>query len=198
MREQLQREEWEAVVGGNWLNKLGVLVLIIGISLFLGYSLTQLGPAGRVGLGLLASLTLLGAGVLFEPKPRFVMFGRGLIGGGWAGVYFTTYAMHGLDAARIIENPVVAGGALMAVAGGMIVHSLRYNSRVVTGLAYFIGFATLAITPVTTFSLAATVPLAASLLWGRATLLVDRDGRRRSGIDVWNPGNQDRRNRRPS
>lgn len=160
-----RREDWEAIIGGNWLNKLGVLVLVIGISLFLGYSLTQLGPAGRVGLGLAASAMLLVVGMAFERKPGYATFGRGLIGGGWAGIYFTTYAMHGLDAARVITSPLVASSALALVATGMIVHSLRYRSQVVTGLAYFIGFATLAITPVTTFSIAATLPLAASLLF---------------------------------
>jgi hypothetical protein len=164
VREELEREEWEAVVGGSWLNKLGVVVLVIGIALFLGYSLTQLGPAGRVGVGLAARVTLLAAGVGFERKPRYRIFGRGLIGGGWAGLYFTTYAMHALEAARVVANPLVASVALVLVAAGMIVQSLRYRSQVVTGLAYFIGFSTLAITPVTAFSLVATVPLAASLL----------------------------------
>lgn len=159
-----RRLEWEAVIGGNWLNKLGVFVLVVGIALFLGYSFTQLGPAGRVGLGLAASATLLFTGVVFERRAGYAIFGRGLIGGGWAGVYFTTYAMHGLEAARVITSPVAATAALAAVAAGMIGHSLKYRSQVVTGLAYFVGFATLAITPATTFSLVATVPLAMSLL----------------------------------
>ena len=49
----------------------------------------------------------------------------------------------------------------------MIVHSLRYRSQTVTGLAYFIAFATLtpAISEVTTLSVAALIPLAASLLY---------------------------------
>src|SRR5262245_12832330 len=28
--------EWEAVIGGSWLNKLGVLVFVIGLALFVG------------------------------------------------------------------------------------------------------------------------------------------------------------------
>jgi len=51
------------------------------------------------------------------------------------------------------------------VAAGMIVHSLRYRSQTVTGLAYFIAFVTLAITQVTPLSVLALVPLAASLLY---------------------------------
>ena len=51
VRESMQGEEWEAVVGGSWLNKLGVLVLVIGIALFLGYSFTQMAPGAARRLG---------------------------------------------------------------------------------------------------------------------------------------------------
>jgi hypothetical protein len=47
----------------------------------------------------------------------------------------------------------------------MIVHSLRYRSQTVTGLAYFVAFATLAITDMTSLPFLALVPLAASLLY---------------------------------
>ena len=43
---------WEAILGGNWLNKVGVLVLVIGLALFLWYSFGQMGPAGRVTLSI--------------------------------------------------------------------------------------------------------------------------------------------------
>ena len=51
------------------------------------------------------------------------MFARGLIGGGWAAVYFTTYAMHALPAAKVIDNPYLASVLLLAVASAMILHS---------------------------------------------------------------------------
>ena len=38
LRRSIGDQEWEAMVGGNWLNKVGVLVLVIGIALFLGYA----------------------------------------------------------------------------------------------------------------------------------------------------------------
>ncbi len=69
----------------------------------------------------------------------------------------------------MIDNPVFGGALLLAVAAGMILHSLRYKSQTVTGLAYFVAFATLspAVTPasVTAISVIALVPLAASLLF---------------------------------
>lgn len=169
LREQLRKkmggQEWEALVGGNWLNKLGVLVLVIGIALLLSYSFTQTGPAGRVAIGLVMSLAMLGGGIALERREGYRIFARGLLGGGWAALYFTTYAMHALPAARIVENPYLASALLLAVAAGMILHSLRYRSQTVSGLAYFIAFATLALSDVTLFAVIALIPLAGALLY---------------------------------
>ena len=56
-------EEWEALIGGNWVNKIGVFVAVIGIALLLNYAYTQLGAAGRVALSLGASFAMLISGV---------------------------------------------------------------------------------------------------------------------------------------
>ncbi len=73
--------------------------------------------------------------------------------------------MHAVAAARIVESPLAAGALLMAVAAGMIGHSLRYRSQTVTGLAYFIGFVTIAIAEVNALAAPALIPLAVSLLY---------------------------------
>src|ERR1700733_7288781 len=165
LRESMGGREWEAVVGGSWLNKLGVLVLVIGIALLLGYEFTRVGPAGRIATGIALSLTMLIGGVFIERKRAYAIFARGLIGGGWAALYFTTYAMHALPAAKVIDDLYLATALLLAVACGMISHSLRYKSQTVSGLAYFIAFATLALSESTPFSVLALLPLAASLLY---------------------------------
>ena len=157
--------DWEELIGGSWLNKIGVLVLIVGIALLLGYSMTNLGPIGRVALGLAVSAAMLVGGVVLEGRERYRIVARGLIGGGWAGFYFTTFAMHGVEAARIIESPLVGTVLLLAVATGMVLHSMTYRSETVTALAYFVTFATLAITPASRFALFASVPVAGSLLY---------------------------------
>ncbi len=164
LRKQVGDEGWEAMVGGSWLNKVGVLVLVIGIALLLGYEFGRVGPAGRVAIGLGVSLILLIGGVVLERRPVYAIFARGLIGGGWAALYFTTYAMHAVEAARVIENAYAATVLLLAVATGMILHSLRYHSQAVSGLAYFAAFATLALGENTPFSVIALIPLAGSLL----------------------------------
>ena len=158
-------DEWEKVIGGSWLNKLGVLVFVIGVGLLLRYSFGDMSAVGHVSVGLAISISMILGGVILEGRRDYpIYYGRGLIGGGWAALYFTTYAAHGIDSARIIENPVLATALLLAVASAMIVHSLRYRSEVVTGLAYFVAFATLVLTPMTQFAVIASVPLAVSLL----------------------------------
>lgn len=158
------QRDLEAVIGGNWLSKLGVLMLLIGIALFLGFSLTEMGPMGRILTGAATSLALLGAGVVAERKDDYRVLGSALIGGGWAGLYFTVFAAHGVDAARVIDSPGIGFFLLLAVASGMILHSLRYRSQTVTGLAFMAAFLTIAISSLTQFSGLASVPLLLSLL----------------------------------
>ncbi|HVN63377.1 MAG TPA: DUF2339 domain-containing protein [Candidatus Binataceae bacterium] len=165
LRSQIASDEWEAIVGGSWLNKAGVLVLVIGISLFLGQTLAYRGPMARIATGLFASLAMLAGGVMTERRSRYVVAGRGLIGGGWAALYTTAYAAYGFQSARIVHSPSVATMLICIVAAGMIAHSIRYRSEVVTGLAYFVGFFTLVLGPMTEFVLVASVPLVASMLY---------------------------------
>ncbi len=157
--------DWEAILGGNWFAKIGVFVLVVGLATLLRYSFTQFGPGGRVGICLAASCALLACGVIFESRERYQVFARGLLGGGWAGLYVTVYAMHAVEAARVIDSAVAGAILLLVVATGMIVHSLRYRSQTVTGLAYFVAFGTLAITDMSSLPFLALVPLAASLLY---------------------------------
>jgi len=154
----------EALIGGNWLSKLGVLLLLIGIALFVGFSLTEMGPMGRILTGLATSLALLGGGVAAERKESYRALGSALVGGGWAGLYFTTFAAHGVDAARVIDSPGLGFFLLLGVAAGMILHSLRYRNQTVTGLAYMAAFLTIAISSLTQYSAMASIPLLASLL----------------------------------
>src|SRR5690606_19998078 len=99
-----------------------------------------------------------------ERRSGFRNYAYGLVGGGWAGLYFTTFAMHAVPGARILESEIAAVSLLSLVAGGMIVHSLRYRSQTVTSLAYIVAYATLALSPLSGFAIAAALPLAASLL----------------------------------
>jgi uncharacterized membrane protein len=163
-REQMGGEEWETIIGGNWLNKIGTVVLVIGVALFLGYSLRYMGPLGKVATGLGSSLFLLIGGVILERAEKYTFFAKPLIGGGWALLYFTAYASHNIDAAKVIEDSVIGFLLLGLIASGMVLHSLKYRSEVVTGMAYLLGFLTVSISPLSGFSLIASALLAGSLV----------------------------------
>src|ERR1022692_4133528 len=108
---------------------------------------------------------MLVAGVVFERREKYRTFSYGLIGGGWAALYTTVYAMYAIPAAKVLDSALAATVLLLAVAAGMIVHSLKYRSQTVTALAYFLAFVTLAIADVTTFAVVMLIPLVASLLY---------------------------------
>ena len=155
---------WEEWIGRHWLNRIGGLLLVIGITLFVGYSLQQLGPRGRLALGAVVSLGLLGGGVFAQQWQAYRVFSASIVATGWAGLYITAYAAHGIPASRIIEDPAVAMGVMVAVAAGMVSHSLLYRMPLVTALAYLFGFVAIAISPVGSWSAYGCVLLAATML----------------------------------
>ena len=157
-------EAWEVVVGTSWLNKIGVLVFVVGVALLVGYSFTHIGPLGRVAMGFALSLAMLAAGVVAERRETYRNYAYGLIAGGWAGIYFTAFAMHAVPAARVVDNPAIATALLLAISAGMIGHSLRYRAQTVTALAYIAAYAALVLVPLSSFALLASIPLALSVL----------------------------------
>jgi hypothetical protein len=60
--------ELESLIGGRWLNTIGIIVLVIGVAWFLGYSLQYPGPFGRVATGALVGVALLAANAGHDPK----------------------------------------------------------------------------------------------------------------------------------
>ncbi len=150
----------EEALGGNLLNKLGMVVLVFGVALFLTYQWHRLGPAGKVALGYSVGAVILGAGILLERRERYRIIARAGIGGGWALLFFTTYATYHVDAARIIASQVTCLVMMLAVAAAMVLHTLRYRSQVVTGLAFLLGFSTITLSHVNAYSLVAGAILA--------------------------------------
>jgi hypothetical protein len=134
----------EERLGGNWLAKIGVSILVIGVAFFLAPRLLNMGPVGKSLTGIAISLTLLLGGLWLERKPPYRVFARAGISGGWALLFFTTFAMHHFEATRVIDSLLLDLVLMLLVAGGMVLHSLRYNSQTVTGLAFLLAFATLA------------------------------------------------------
>src|SRR5580704_18152892 len=154
----------EEMLGTNWLNKLGIVILVLGVAFFLAYQLKTLGPAGKVLVGFMTSGVMLGTGIWFDRKERYRILARAGIGGGWALLFFTTYAMYHVAAAQVLSSQAVDLVLMLAVAGAMVAHTLRYRSQVVTGLAFLLAFLTVTISHSNVYSLSAGAVLAAGLV----------------------------------
>ena len=150
-------------LGTNWLNRIGIILLVFGVALFLAYQLTHVGALGKIFAGLAVAAALLGGGLWLERRPQYQVFARAFIGGGWALLFLTTYAAHYFDATRLLDSELVDLILLFVVGAGMVLHSLRYQSQVVTGLAFLLAFSTVTLSQITVYSLLATAVLALGL-----------------------------------
>jgi len=118
-------QEWEQILGGNWLARIGVFLLIIGMGFFLKYAFEQnwLGPTARVILGTVAGLGMVGGGHYWHI--RYPIFAQAISGGGIALLYlsiFAAFAFFGLIGFYL------AIGLLLVISVASALLSLRYNA----------------------------------------------------------------------
>jgi len=158
------RENLELKIGRYWLNRLGILSLVLGTAFFLVYSFQYLGPAAKVAMGYGVGAALMILGLRLERKPGLVWYALGLMGGAWAVFYFTTYAMYHVPETRILSSAPIDLVLLLIVAGGAVRHALHHRSQTITMLAFLLGFLTTGISEVTTFTLVSAIILIASLV----------------------------------
>jgi len=154
----------EETLGTNWLNKLGIIILVVGVALFGIYELSAMGPGGKAFISFLVSVLLLGGGIFLEKKETFRVLGRTFIGGGWALLFFSSYGIYHVGAMQILNSLPLDCILMLLVAVAMAVHTLRYRSQFVTGLAFLLGYTTVALSHDTVYSLSAGVILAIGLV----------------------------------
>src|SRR5215472_5193259 len=158
----------EETLGTNWLYKLGIIILVVGFALFGIHELGTLGQLGKAGISYFTALFLLIGGVALEKREQYRLIGRGGIGGGWALLFFSTYAIYYVEAMRVIPKDLqwltVDCVLMLLVAVAMALHTLRYRSQFVTGLAFLLGYFTVALSQNSVYSLSAGVFLAIGLV----------------------------------
>ena len=154
----------EETLGTSWFAILGVIMLVIGLALLGKLALQNLGPAGKSVILYAVSLTLLSGGIFLEKRDRYKTLGRVAIGGGWALLFFSTFGLHYVPAMRVVDSGVLDSILMLAVAVAMAAHTLRYKSQFVTGVAFLLGYSTVALSQDTVYSLTAGVMLAIGLV----------------------------------
>ena len=158
------KETLELKIGRYWLNRIGILSLVLGTAFFLVYSFQYLGPVAKIAMGYAVGAALMLLGLRLERRPGIEWYGRGLIGGAWAVFYFTTYAMYHVPETKILYSGTVDLTLLLIVAAGAIRHALAYRSPTITMLAFLLGFLTTGISEVTYFTVVSSVILIGSLV----------------------------------
>ena len=171
------KESTETRIGKYFLQKIGIASLIIGIAFFVAYTFKYLLPVHKVLIGYLIGAALLFLGVKIEKNDKFKWYGRTLIGGGWSLVYFMTFAMHHIQATRVIQSHLVDLILLAIVVTFMIAHLFKYRSQGIVVLVLFLGYFTAGISRVDYFTFVyigllavIAVSLAYKMKWYEMTL----------------------------
>ncbi len=130
----------ELQIGARWLNRIGVMAIIIGVGFFLKYAFENrwIGEVGRIVLGLLAGLTMLVIGE-WAQKKKYYWFGQGLTGCGIAIFYLCIFASFNF---YHLISEVIALLLIIIVTVGAVAFSLRYNVMGIAILAVLGGFIT--------------------------------------------------------
>src|SRR5207248_11546267 len=95
----------EQRLGGTWLNRVGALVLTLGIAFFLKYAFDNqwIQPAGRVALGLVAGALLLLVGERLQ-RAAYRGPAQGVVAVGIAALYLSVYAAFAFY--QLVTQPV--------------------------------------------------------------------------------------------
>ena len=130
---------WEWLVGGNWLARIGVVALIFGVAFLISLAIDRgwLGEIERVVLGVAGGLALLSAGEYW--RRRYGVWAQTVTGGGLAILYLSIY---GAFALYELISPLTAfaGFSVITLAGALL--SLRHEAVTVAVFSIFGGFAT--------------------------------------------------------
>ena len=130
---------WEWLLGGNWLARIGIVALIFGVAFFISLAIDRgwLGETARVLLGVAAGVVFLAAGEYF--RKRYGVWAQTVTGGGIAILYLSVYGAFALYA--LISTELAFGAfALITLAGALL--SLRHEAMGVAVLSILGGFAT--------------------------------------------------------
>jgi uncharacterized membrane protein len=130
----------ERVIGGKWLNWIGIAALLVGTAFFLKYAFDNnwIGPLGRVSIGLLAGTAL----IIYSQwlfKKTYVYFSEGVAGLGAGVLFLSLYAAWSFY--HLIPN-LTAFGGMVAITAVLLGLALARDSQRIAVLALIGGFIT--------------------------------------------------------
>ena len=129
--------DWEVILGGNWLARIGVLAVVIGTGFFLklAFDNNWIGETGRVVLGMTGGLAMLGAGEFWQK--RYAAYAQALAGGGVALLYLSIFAAFAL---YDLIDLFPAVGFLFLISAASAGLAIRYESVTLAIIGIFGAF----------------------------------------------------------
>ncbi|MFN8365660.1 MAG: DUF2339 domain-containing protein [Candidatus Kapaibacterium sp.] len=118
----------EKFIGENLINKIGILILVIGVGIGAKYSIEHnlISPLTRIVLGYLVGIVVMALGI--KLKPRYHNYSSVLVSGAMSIFYFITFAAYSFYGLL----PQLAAFALMVLFTAFtVVAALQYNKQVI-------------------------------------------------------------------
>lgn len=136
--DEPERNFLEKIMGENWLSKVGIITLVLGIGFFVKYAIDQewINEVGRVGIGLLTGGIIIG--IAHKLKSKYHVFSSILVGGGISVFYITiTLAFREYE----LFSQTVAFILLIVVTIFSVILSLYYDRKELAIFSLLGGFA---------------------------------------------------------
>ncbi|PPA70514.1 DUF2339 domain-containing protein [Jeotgalibacillus proteolyticus] len=137
IQKRMQQNQIEMKIGLNWINKLGILLIIIGVAAAFRYSYSNwFNDYVKGGLFFVVGLIMLGGGEWLHRRNKQV-FALGVIGGGisilYGSIFFSYFLLKiiGLTPALLLSILVTALAVFL---------SLRYQSRTIISFGLIGGY----------------------------------------------------------
>jgi hypothetical protein len=153
------REDWEGSLGASWLSRAGVLLIVIGLVLFLGYAMTSMSAAGRVAIAASAGIAMLLCGYRFEALGNWRPWSLVMIAGGFAVLYATAYAAHAVEAAKVLPQQWMGTLAQTVIALAGVWQAARFASERAAMVAFFAAYVGILMSDSSSLRFAGSLPL---------------------------------------
>ncbi len=140
--EEKGKEGFEFIFGKYWLNRLGIVLFVLGVSFFIGYTFKYLNAFTKILIGYILSAAFFAWGNFLEKREKYIRISWGILGGAWGLLYLTTYAMYYIEATKIIQSPLVELWLLAIASFVAITYNLKYRSWIVTSITFLLAFIT--------------------------------------------------------
>ncbi len=133
-------EDIEKRIGTHWLNRVGIIAVLVGVSYFLKYAFDNgwIGPSGRIAIGLLAGIAITVWSETFRRK-GYALFSYGLKAIGIGTLYLSLWAA--VQVYHLI-SPGVGFVAMAIVTASTVVLALTQNAQLLAAYALAGGYST--------------------------------------------------------